>query len=145
MSRVSSLVNVAGYYLPGKLVDVRVVDLSAQALRGLAYNSESGYCVILLDPSCVDDGETFFHELAHHVLGHPIGAISQEVAYAPRKTVSELSLPVQEKIGLEDYLAKIEIEADTWAERELANFERSLGSFAEVLFGAPAGGDGEAV
>ena len=83
--------------------------------------------------------------MAHHVLGHPKGAISHEVAYAPRKTVSELNLPVQEKKGIEDYLAKSEIEADTWAARELANFERRLGSFAEVLFGAPAGGDGEAV
>ena len=142
MSAISILQSIARYYLPGQLVQVKIFDLEWALLRGQAYRKDSGTCVIVLDWRHADDGETFFHELAHHVKGHVKVACSPDMQ---TETLSEMDFSEVERNGILRYIDEIEIEAQTWAARELANFERAFGPFAKAVFEAPADGDGQAV
>lgn len=133
----ANLETIARSYLPaGTLARVEVVDLRSRFLQGVAYRTPDGWHVIELDERFVADGFTFFHELAHLVLGHvKIERRADEPFYT---RPSQAKLTEVEREELTRYIDAVEDEANAWAVRELARFQRRFGAFEDALC-APAG------
>jgi hypothetical protein len=116
------------------LVRVEIVDLSWEFLRGKAYLTTSGVRVIELDRKFALDGETFFHELGHHVIGHVTLPVEPE-AVILTKRMSELNLSDHERKEILRFIDQREIEAETWAWKHWKEFEAQFGPFARAVNG----------
>lgn len=129
----ATLAGIARHYLPGgALVRVMVTDLAGEFLQGQARLLDSGWLLIELDWRSALDGETFFHELAHHVLGHVKKTSKLDT---PGVRLSQLGLSTTEREALSKVLDGMEREAETWAVREWRAFERRFGPFDVAVIG----------
>lgn len=128
----ANLATIARAYLPaGTLVSVYLVDLRPDFLLGRASLTVGGWRVIELDERFGLDGFTFFHELAHHALGHV--KVEHKVGTLIYKHPSQANLSQVERETIERYIERLENEADAWAASELAKFEGRFGPFSEAL------------
>ena len=80
-------------------------------------------------------GFVFFHELAHHVLGHvptPAGILVTGDRVAKLCTIFPDSVALERLYRLAN-VASVEEEANAWAEEQLSAFERAFGPFAAAM------------
>lgn len=132
---LATLTSIARFYLPpGTLVRVEIADLSWEFLQGKAYLTTSGVRVIELDRKFALDGETFFHELGHHVAGHLTLAVEPGNVSLLRN-IPELNLSEHERKEILKFIDQREIEAETWAWKHLKAFEAQFGPFARAVNG----------
>jgi len=132
---LATLTSIARFYLPpDALLRVEISDLSWEFLQGKAYLTTSGVRVIELDRKFALDGETFFHELGHHVAGHLTLPVNPEVVHSLRR-VSKLNLSDHERREIQKFIDQREIEAETWAWKHLKSFEAQFGPFARAVNG----------
>lgn len=132
----ATLASIARHYLPpGALVRVMVTDLAGDFLLGQARRLDSGYLLIELDWRAALDGQTFFHELAHHVKEHVTRTSTLDAAPV---RLSQLALSAEQRAIMTKVLDRMEQDADDWAWRTLRAFERRFGPFEQAVIGETA-------